>query len=56
MIEQPLEAIDVAGLKGLPEDIRKTIAADESLLSAKDGTPSLLKPPRAAGHLSTSSL
>ncbi|MEJ0032409.1 MAG: enolase C-terminal domain-like protein [Bacteroidota bacterium] len=48
LIEQPLEAKDVAGLKQLPEEIRKVVAADESLLSPKDALE-LVKPPRAAG-------
>jgi L-alanine-DL-glutamate epimerase-like enolase superfamily enzyme len=48
LIEQPLPAKDVAGLKKLPDDIRKIVAADESLLSPKDAIE-LIKPPRAAG-------
>ena len=48
LIEQPLPAKDVAGLKALPEEIRKIVAADESLLSPKDALE-LIKPPRAAG-------
>jgi L-alanine-DL-glutamate epimerase-like enolase superfamily enzyme len=48
LIEQPLPAKDVAGMKQLPDDIRKTLAADESLLSPKDALE-LVKPPRAAG-------
>ncbi|HEX8061235.1 MAG TPA: dipeptide epimerase [Cyclobacteriaceae bacterium] len=48
LIEQPLEAKNIAGLKHLPEEIRKTIAADESLLSPKNALE-LVKPPRAAG-------
>lgn len=48
LIEQPLPAKDIAGLKQLPDEIRKTIAADESLLSPKDALE-LIKPPRAAG-------
>lgn len=48
LIEQPLEATNIAGLKQLPEEIRKTIAADESLLSPKNALE-LVKPPRAAG-------
>jgi L-Ala-D/L-Glu epimerase len=48
LIEQPLPAKDVAGLKQLPEEIRKVVAADESLLSPKDALE-LVKPPRAAG-------
>jgi L-alanine-DL-glutamate epimerase-like enolase superfamily enzyme len=48
LIEQPLPAKDIAGLKQLPEEIRKVVAADESLLSPKDALE-LVKPPRAAG-------
>jgi L-alanine-DL-glutamate epimerase-like enolase superfamily enzyme len=48
LVEQPLPAKDVAGLKQLPEEIRKVVAADESLLSPKDALE-LVKPPRAAG-------
>ena len=48
LIEQPLPAKNVAGLKQLPNEIRETIAADESLLSPKDALE-LIKPPRAAG-------
>ena len=48
LIEQPLPAEDVAGLRKLPDEIRKTIAADESLLSPKSAIE-LIKPPRAAG-------
>jgi L-alanine-DL-glutamate epimerase-like enolase superfamily enzyme len=48
LIEQPLEAKNIAGLKQLPEEIRKVIAADESLLSPKSALE-LVKPPRAAG-------
>lgn len=48
LIEQPLEATNISGLKQLPEEIRKTIAADESLLSPKNALE-LVKPPRAAG-------
>jgi L-alanine-DL-glutamate epimerase-like enolase superfamily enzyme len=48
LIEQPLPAKDISGLKHLPEEIRKVVAADESLLSPKDALE-LIKPPRAAG-------
>lgn len=48
LVEQPLPAKDIAGLKQLPDEIRKVIAADESLLSPKDALE-LVKPPRAAG-------
>lgn len=48
LIEQPLPAKAVGELKNLPEHVRKKIAADESLLSAKDAMD-LVKPPNAAG-------
>ena len=48
LIEQPLPAKNVTGMKQLPEEIRRTLAADESLLSPKDAIE-LIKPPRAAG-------
>ncbi len=48
LIEQPLPAKNIAELKQLPEEIRKVVAADESLLSPKDALE-LVKPPRAAG-------
>jgi len=48
LIEQPLPAKQVDELKKLPEEIRKVIAADESLLTAVDALE-LVKPPRAAG-------
>jgi L-alanine-DL-glutamate epimerase-like enolase superfamily enzyme len=48
LIEQPLPAKQVDELKKLPEEIRKVVAADESLISAKDAL-TLVKPPNAAG-------
>lgn len=48
LIEQPLPAKAIAETKKLPEEIRMIIAADESLLSAKDALE-LVKPPRASG-------
>lgn len=48
LIEQPLPAKAVDELKKLPDEIRKVIAADESLLTPKDALE-LVKPPRAAG-------
>ena len=48
LIEQPLPAKALAELKQLPEDVRKVIAADESLLSVRDAL-ALVKPPSAAG-------
>lgn len=48
LIEQPLPAKAVDEIRGLPEPIRKVIAADEALLSPKDAL-NLVKPPRAVG-------
>lgn len=48
LIEQPLPAKAVAEMKSLPEEIKKIIAADESLISAQDAM-NLVKPPLAAG-------
>ena len=48
LIEQPLPAKAVADLKKLPDEIKARIAADESLLSAKDALE-LINPPSAAG-------
>lgn len=48
LIEQPLPAKAVAEMKNLPEEIRKIIAADESLISPKDAID-LVKPPKASG-------
>lgn len=48
LVEQPLPAEDIAGLRKLPDEIRKIIAADESLLSPKNALE-LVKPPLAAG-------
>src|SRR6478752_7547903 len=48
LIEQPLPAKAIAETKKLTEEIRTIIAADESLLSAKDALE-LVKPPRASG-------
>lgn len=48
LIEQPLPAKAVAETKKLPEDIRKVIAADESLLTPKDAVE-LITPPVATG-------
>ena len=36
LIEQPLPAGDLAGMRHLPEAVRKRVAADESLLNARD--------------------
>ncbi len=48
LIEQPLPAKAVAEMKKLPEEIRKKIAADESLLTPKDALE-LVMAPWAAG-------
>ena len=48
LIEQPLPAKAVKEMKSLPEEIRKKIAADESLITPKDALE-LVKPPRASG-------
>lgn len=48
LIEQPLAAKAVGEMKKLPEGVRTVIAADESLLNAKDALE-LVKPPRASG-------
>ncbi len=48
LIEQPLPARAVDEMKKLPEAIKKTLAADESLISVADALE-LVKPPRASG-------
>jgi L-Ala-D/L-Glu epimerase len=48
LIEQPLPAKAIAELKALPKEVRKVIAADESLISPADAL-ALVKPPLAAG-------
>lgn len=48
LIEQPLKAKAIDEMKKLPEEIRKVIAADESLISPKDAIE-LIKPPKASG-------
>lgn len=47
-IEQPLEARDLEGMRRLPEAVRKKVAADESLLDARDALI-CLAPPRPFG-------
>ena len=47
-IEQPLEARDFEGMRRLPEAVRKKVAADESLLDARDALI-CLAPPRPFG-------
>lgn len=48
LIEQPLPAGAVTDMKKLPEEIRRKVAADESLITPADALE-LLKPPVAAG-------
>lgn len=48
LIEQPLPAKAIDEMKALPEEIRRVIAADESLISPSDAMK-LVMPPRAAG-------
>lgn len=48
LIEQPIPAKAVDQLRSLPDEVKATIAADESLLSPKDAL-NLLKPTRAVG-------
>jgi L-alanine-DL-glutamate epimerase-like enolase superfamily enzyme len=46
--EQPLVARDLDGMRRLPEAVRKKVAADESLLDARDAL-TCLEPPRPFG-------
>ena len=48
LIEQPLPAKAVAEMKSLPDEIKRKIAADESLITPKNALE-LIKPPFAAG-------
>ena len=48
LVEQPLPAKAIDEMKSLPTEIRKVIAADESLLSPNDAL-NLIKPPVASG-------
>jgi L-Ala-D/L-Glu epimerase len=48
LIEQPLPAKAVAEMKALPDELKKIIAADESLITPNDALE-LVKPPRASG-------
>jgi L-alanine-DL-glutamate epimerase-like enolase superfamily enzyme len=48
LIEQPLPAKEIEKMRQLPAEIRKVIAADESLLSPKNALE-IVKPPIAAG-------
>ena len=48
LIEQPLPAKEITALKQLPPEVRKIVAADESLLTPSNALE-LVKPPVAAG-------
>lgn len=48
LIEQPLKAKAINEMRGLPEEIRNVLAADESLLTPVDALE-LVKPPQATG-------
>lgn len=48
LIEQPLPAADVEGLRALPDDLRPALAADEALLREADALR-LLRPKAAVG-------
>jgi L-Ala-D/L-Glu epimerase len=48
LIEQPLPAKAIAEMKALPDEVKKVVAADESLISPKHAL-ALIKPPFAAG-------
>jgi L-alanine-DL-glutamate epimerase-like enolase superfamily enzyme len=48
LIEQPLPAKEISALKSLPKEVRRVVAADESLITPSDAIE-LLKPPKAAG-------
>jgi len=48
LVEQPLPAKDIAGMRSLPEDIRQYLAADESLVSPADAL-ALAIAPHASG-------
>ncbi len=43
-VEQPLEAGDIDGMRRLPAGVRKKVAADESLLDARDAIACLERP------------
>ena len=47
-VEQPMKADDVEGMRNLPEDARRMLAADESLLTDGDAL-SLVSPSKACG-------
>jgi L-Ala-D/L-Glu epimerase len=48
LIEQPLPAKGISGMKTLPPEVREVVAADESLITPADAIE-LIKPPKAAG-------
>jgi L-Ala-D/L-Glu epimerase len=48
LIEQPLPAKAIAEMKAFPDEVKKVIAADESLISPKDAL-TLIQPPNASG-------
>lgn len=48
LIEQPLPAKAIDEMRSLPDEVKKIVAADESLISPKDALE-LVKPPYAAG-------
>lgn len=48
LVEQPMPAKDIAGMKALSEEVRQTIAADESLVRSSDADI-LAADPRACG-------
>ncbi len=47
-VEQPMQAEDVEGMRNLPEETRRMLAADESLLTDSDSL-SLVSPSKACG-------
>ena len=47
-LEQPMAANDVDAMRALPESVRARLAADETLLDARDAL-TLIEPPRACG-------
>ena len=47
-LEQPMAADDIDAMRALPESVRARLAADETLLDARDALR-LIEPPRACG-------
>ncbi len=47
-LEQPMAADDIAAMRAMPEAVRARLAADETLLDARDALK-LIEPPRACG-------